>query len=144
MFFSTDVIVGFPGETAEDFEQTRELFERGNYDMAYIFKYSIRTGTPAATLGEQVPEHIKEERNQVLLKILAANSNRRNSQLIGTNQEVLVEGRDKKGLRYIGRTRGNRVVHFEANDRLIGELVMVKIERATTAVLYGTLRLVGV
>ena len=55
-----------------------------------------------------------------------------------------MEGRDKKGLRYIGRTRGNRVVHFEANDRLIGELVMVKIERATTAVLYGTLRLVGV
>jgi tRNA-2-methylthio-N6-dimethylallyladenosine synthase len=79
-----------------------------------------------------------------LLKILAANSNRRNSQLIGTSQEVLVEGRDKKGLRYTGRTRGNRVVHFEANDRLIGELVAVKIERATTAVLYGTLSLVGV
>jgi len=144
MYFSTDVIVGFPGETPEDFAETRELFERGNYDMAYIFKYSIRTGTPAATFGEQVPDDIKEERNQVLLKILAANSNRRNSQLIGTSQEVLVEGRDKEGLRYTGRTRGNRVVHFEANDRLIGELVAVKIERATTAVLYGTLGLVGV
>ena len=144
MYFSTDVIVGFPGETAEDFAETRELFERGNYDMAYIFKYSIRTGTPAATFGEQVSGDIKEERNQVLLKILAANSNRRNSQLIGTSQEVLVEGRDKKGLRYTGRTPGNRVVHFEANDRLIGELVAVKIERATTAVLYGTLSLVGV
>src|SRR3954469_7458631 len=144
MYFSTDVIVGFPGETDEDFAQTRELFEACNYDMAYIFKYSIRTGTPAATLEDQVPEEVKEERNQILLKILAANSDRRNAALVGTTQEVLVEGLDKKGLRYIGRTRGNRVVHFDANERLVGELVPVKIERVTTAVLYGELALQGV
>jgi tRNA-2-methylthio-N6-dimethylallyladenosine synthase len=144
MYFSTDVIVGFPGETAEDFAQTRELFEACNYDMAYIFKYSIRTGTPAATMETQVPEEVKEERNQILLKILAANSDRRNALLLGTTQEVLVEGRDKKGLRYTGRTRGNRVVHFAASDRLIGELVPVRIARVSTAVLYGELALQGV
>ena len=59
--------------------------------------------------------------------------------LVGTTQEVLVEGPDKKGLRYTGRTRGNRIVHFDANERLVGELVPVKIERFTTAVLYGSL-----
>jgi tRNA-2-methylthio-N6-dimethylallyladenosine synthase len=143
MYFSTDVIVGFPGETAEDFGQTRELFETCNYDMAYVFKYSIRTGTPAAAMLDQVPDEVKEERNQVLLKILEANSRRRNAALVGTTQEVLVEGRDKKGLRYTGRTRGNRVVHFEANDRLVGELVPVRIERGSTAVLYGSLELAG-
>ncbi len=144
MYFSTDIIVGFPGETEEDFAQTRDLFEACNYDMAYVFKYSIRTGTPAATLEEQVPDEVKEERNQILLKILERNSNRRNAALVGTIQEVLVEGPDKKGLSFTGRTRGNRIVHFAANERLIGELVPVKIERVSTAVLYGSLELAGV
>ncbi len=144
MYFSTDVIVGFPGETAEDFAQTRELFETCNYDMAYIFKYSIRSGTPAATLADQVPDAVKEARNQILLGQLEANSNRRNATLLGTTQAVLVEGPDKKGLKFMGRTRGNRIVHFDADERLIGELVPVKIERASTAVLYGSLALAGV
>jgi tRNA-2-methylthio-N6-dimethylallyladenosine synthase len=143
MYFSTDVIVGFPGETGEDFAQTRELFETCNYDMAYVFKYSIRTGTPAATMEAQVPDEVKEERNQILLRILEANSNRRNALLVGTTEEVLVEGPDKKGRRYTGRTRGNRVVHFDATERLVGELVPVRIERASTAVLYGSLELAG-
>jgi tRNA-2-methylthio-N6-dimethylallyladenosine synthase len=144
MYFSTDVIVGFPGETEEDFQQTRELFEACNYDMAYIFKYSIRSGTPAATLADQVPDEVKEARNQVLLGLLEANSNRRNATLLGTTQEVLVDGPDKKGLKFMGRTRGNRIVHFDADARLIGELVPVRIERASTAVLYGSLALAGV
>jgi tRNA-2-methylthio-N6-dimethylallyladenosine synthase len=144
MYFSTDIIVGFPGETAEDFEQTRDLFAACNYDMAYIFKYSIRTGTPAATQPDQVPDAVKEERNRTLLRLLEENSNRRNALLIGTTQEVLVEGPDKQGRGFMGRTRGNRIVHFAANERLIGELVPVRIERATTAVLYGELALQGV
>lgn len=144
MYFSTDIIVGFPGETAEDFQQTRELFEETNYDMAYVFKYSIRTGTPAATMPDQVPEELKEERNQTLLRLLEENSNRRNATLLGTTQEVLVEGPDKKGRKFMGRTRGNRIVHFDATERLIGELVPVQIERASTAVLYGSLALAGV
>ncbi len=139
MYFSTDIIVGFPGETDEDFAETRAVFEACNYDMAYIFKYSIRTGTPAATMADQVPAAVKEERNRILLELLAANSDRRNAQLVGTVEEVLVEGRDKRGRRYMGRTRGNRIVHFDASDRLIGELVPVKIERVSTAVLYGSL-----
>jgi len=143
MYFSTDVIVGFPGETDEDFAQTRALFEACNYDMAYVFKYSIRTGTPAETMGDQVPDEVKEERNQALLRILAANSDRRNALLVGTTQEVLVEGPDKKGRLYTGRTRGNRVVHFAATERLVGALVPVKIQRSSTAVLYGELALNG-
>ncbi len=144
MYFSTDVIVGFPGETEEDFARTRELFEQANYDMAYIFKYSIRSGTPAAEMADQVPEEVKEARNLELLGMLKANSNRRNATLLGTTQEVLVEGPDKKGRGYMGRTRGNRIVHFKAHERLVGESVPVKIERASTAVLYGSLALAGV
>jgi tRNA-2-methylthio-N6-dimethylallyladenosine synthase len=139
MYFSTDVIVGFPGETGEDFAQTRELFEAVNYDMAYIFKYSVRTGTPAADLPGQVPDEAKEERNQILLRLLEKNSRRRNQALVGSVQEVLVEGPDKKGLRYMGRTRGNRTVHFEAAAHLVGRLLPVQIERATTCALYGGL-----
>jgi len=74
MYFSTDIIVGFPGESDEDFEHTRELFEACNYDMAYIFKYSIRSGTVAADLGDQISDEVKEHRNQVLLEILRKNS----------------------------------------------------------------------
>jgi tRNA-2-methylthio-N6-dimethylallyladenosine synthase len=144
MYFSTDVIVGFPGETDEDFAQTRELFEACNYDMAYVFKYSVRSGTPAATMADQASDEVKERRNHILLQILEANSNRRNAALVGTVQEVLVEGPDKKGLRYSGRTRGNRIVHFTAHERLVGGLVPVRIERGSTAVLYGELALSGV
>jgi tRNA-2-methylthio-N6-dimethylallyladenosine synthase len=139
MYFSTDVIVGFPGETEEDFEQTRQLFEACNYDMAYIFKYSIRTGTPAAELVDQVPEEVKEHRNQVLLSLLRANSERRNAALLGTVEEVLVDGPDKTGQRFTGRTRGNRVCVFDADPRLIGQLVSLKIERASVSTLYGQL-----
>jgi tRNA-2-methylthio-N6-dimethylallyladenosine synthase len=144
MYFSTDVIVGFPGETDEDFAETRSLFEAANYDMAYVFKYSIRSGTPAAEAGDQIPDEVKEARNRELLDILEANSVRRNKLLEGTTQEVLVEGRDKKGIRFMGRTRGNRIVHFEADDRLIGQLVPVSITRTTPSVLYGDLALAGI
>jgi tRNA-2-methylthio-N6-dimethylallyladenosine synthase len=138
IYFSTDVIVGFPGETEDDFEQTRELFESCDYDMAYVFKYSIRTGTPAAELGDQVPDEVKERRNQVLLDILQRNSARRNESLVGTVQEVLVEGPDRTGERFTGRTRGNRVVIFEGTSRLVGRLFQVKVERASVSSLYGT------
>ncbi len=141
---STDVIVGFPGETEEDFEQTRALFEACNYDMAYIFKYSIRTGTPAAELGDQVPDEVKEHRNHVLLDLLQKNSLRRTAALVGTVEEVLVEGRDKSGARFTGRTRGNRVCVFDADPRLVGSLVPLKIARATVSTLYGELVLAGV
>ena len=137
MYFSTDIIVGFPGETAEDFAETCDMLTRVNYDMAYIFRYSIRTGTPAATMADQLSDEEKERRNQVLLDLLSAQSQRRNQTLLGTAQEVLVEGPDAKGLRFTGRTPGNRVVHFAGADRLIGELVQVRIERVSVSSLHG-------
>ena len=103
MAFSTDIIVGFPGETDEDFEETRSLCREVDYDMAYVFKYSVRTGTPAATMPGQVPEEVREERNQVLLDVLREGSLRRSQALVGTVQEVLVEGPDKTGLRFTGQ-----------------------------------------
>ncbi len=139
LYFSTDVIVGFPGESAEDFEETRSLFEAVNYDMAYIFKYSIRTGTPAAGMEGQVPADVKEERNRVLLDLLRQNSLRRSQALVGTVQEVLVEGPDKTGRRFTGRTRGNRATVFEADQRLVGSLVPITIVRASVSTLYGDL-----
>jgi tRNA-2-methylthio-N6-dimethylallyladenosine synthase len=144
MYFSTDVIVGFPGETDEDFEQTRELFESCNYDMAYVFKYSIRTGTPAAAMAAQVSDDVKEHRNQILLDALQQNSLRRTATMIGAVEDVLVEGRDKSGQRFTGRTRGNRVCVFDADPRLIGQVVPLKIQRATVSTLYGELLLAGV
>ena len=142
MYFSTDVIVGFPGETDEDFEATRTLFEAVNYDMAYVFKYSIRTGTPAATMPGQVSAEVMEERNRILLGALERNSVRRNQTLLGTTQEVLVEGRDQTGERFTGRTRGNRVTVFDAAPRLIGSLLPLQITRATVSTLYGELAVV--
>jgi tRNA-2-methylthio-N6-dimethylallyladenosine synthase len=139
MAFSTDVIVGFPGETDEDFEETRSLCEAVDYDMAYIFKYSVRSGTPAAAMPGQVPDQVKEERNRVLLELLRAGSLRRTQALVGTVQEVLVEGPDKTGLRFTGRTRGNRVAVFDAAPRLAGSLVPVEITRASVSTLYGDL-----
>jgi len=112
--------------------------------MAYIFRYSIRSGTPAAVLPDQIDESVKMERNQILLDLLSRHSDRRNTGLIGSVQEVLVEGPSKSRDRFTGRTRGNRVVHFDATDRLVGSLVPVKIERATTSSLYGEVQLLGI
>jgi len=137
MAFSTDVIVGFPGETDEDFEETRSLCEAVDYDMAYIFKYSVRTGTPAATMPGQVPDSLREERNQALLEVLRAGSLRRSQSLVGTVQEVLVEGPDRTGLHLTGRTRGNRATVFEGAPGLAGSLVPVEIARASVSTLYG-------
>ncbi len=137
MYFSTDVIVGFPGETEEDFDQTRELFERVGFDMAYIFKYSIRTGTPAAEMPGAVSDDDKERRNQTLLDLLHKQSLARNGQLLGKTVEVLVEGPDKLGRRLSGRTAGNRLVHFAGDTRLVGELIQVRVEQVSAASLVG-------
>jgi tRNA-2-methylthio-N6-dimethylallyladenosine synthase len=107
-----------------------------NYDMAYVFKYSVRTGTPAAAMPGQVPPEVKEERNQVLLELLRANSVRRNQALVGTVQEVLVEGPTRPAERFTGRTRGNRG-RLRGGPRLVGSLVPVEISRASVSTLYG-------
>jgi tRNA-2-methylthio-N6-dimethylallyladenosine synthase len=140
MYLSTDIIVGFPGETDADFEETRLVFESINFDMAYIFKFSPRQGTIAADLEDDISQAVKEERNQVLLEILKSSSLKRNQSLLGTIQEVLVEEPAKKGENiYWGRTPGNRKVFFPARERLIGELVQIKIEEASMSSLKGSL-----
>jgi len=139
MAFSTDVIVGFPGETDADFGETCSLCAEVDYDMAYVFKYSVRTGTASAAMPGQVPDAVRQERNRTLLDLLRAGSLRRSQALVGTVQEILVEGPDRTGLRFTGRTRGNRVAVFDAAPRLEGSLVPVEITRASVSTLYGDL-----
>jgi tRNA-2-methylthio-N6-dimethylallyladenosine synthase len=145
MYISTDVIVGFPGETEEDFELTRKHFEEIGFDMAYLFKYSVRPDTTAEPLGDPITKEQKEARNQVLLKILSKRSLERNEQLVGTVEEVLFEGPAKKGENmFLGRSRGNRVVLVKASPRLIGQFAKVRYQRATASTLFGELVLEGV
>lgn len=145
IYISTDVIVGFPGETEEDFQLTRAAFEEIGFDMAFIFKYSVRPETTAAPLGDPIPAEEKDRRNKDLLAILEKNSLARNASLVGTTQEVLVEGPAKRGEgMYLGRTRGHRKVVFPGSERLVGELVPVEIASATVTTLTGKLVLAGV
>lgn len=145
MHFSTDIIVGFPGETDEDFEQTRTVFDSIGFDMAYVFKYSPRSGTEAEKMQDPIAQEVKETRNQILLDILHKHSLRRNQESIGTIEEVLIEGPAKKGENaYTGRTRGYRKTIINGAERLIGELVPVSITHVTISALYGELVLSNV
>jgi tRNA-2-methylthio-N6-dimethylallyladenosine synthase len=135
---TTDLIVGFPGETAEDFQETLALVREVDFDQGYIFKYSQRRDTPAANLPDQVSDEVKDERNQTLLQLINDHALAKNQALLGQTVEIFVEGRSEKGpKRMTGRTRTNKIVLFEGSDRHKGELMPVKIERATTIALYG-------
>ena len=135
---STDVIVGFPGETDEDFALTVDLFNQVGFEMAFIFKYSERSGTVAVNMPGRVPQETKEKRNQILLKLLEATSLNRNLSLVGDVQEVLVEGHARKGEGMLmGRTRGYRKVIFPGKDRLIGNLLDVRITSASVTIIKG-------
>jgi len=145
MCFSTDIIVGFPGETEEDFAETVALFEKVRFDMAFIFKYSPRSGTVSAGLPDDVPTSTKEERNKQLLDLLADYSLTRNQSYLGTTQEVLVEGPARRGEgKFMGRNPGNRKFIFSANERLIGQIVPVRVMDASVSYLRGELMLAGV
>lgn len=138
MYFSTDVIVGFPGETEAEFEETRSLFEANRFDMAFIFKYSPRSGTPAADMEDQTPQEVKEERNQILLSVLEQSSLKRNESLLGTRQEVMVEGPARRGEHMLqGRNPGNRKVVFAGSKEWTGQLLEVDIKRVSVSSLYG-------
>ena len=135
---TTDVIVGFPGETERDFEETLEVVEEVRYDGAFTFVYSPRQGTEAATMPDQIPEEIKRERIERLVEVVQRIAQERNHERIGRVEEVLVEGpsrTDPKVLR--GRTRRNITVNF-AGSSAPGELVAVRIEGATSTTLRGT------
>ncbi|HYS95568.1 MAG TPA: tRNA (N6-isopentenyl adenosine(37)-C2)-methylthiotransferase MiaB [Chthoniobacterales bacterium] len=136
---TTDIIVGFPGETEDDFNQTRALVEEIKFDNAFVFRYSPRRDTPAAGMADQVDERIKERRNHHLLEIVNESARRINERLVGRTLEVLCEGPSKTNRsRLMGRTRTNKIVLFERPEEFVGVLVDVRIERATGFSLYGT------
>jgi tRNA-2-methylthio-N6-dimethylallyladenosine synthase len=140
---TTDIIVGFPGETEEDYRQTRDVVEQIQFDNAFVFRYSPRRDTPAAKMPDQIDERVKEERNQDLLEVVNKSNRRILERLVGSQVEVLCEGRSKtNGDRLMGRTRTNKIVVFppsrkQRSDELVGELVNVRIERANGFSLYG-------
>lgn len=137
---TTDIIVGFPGETDEDFADTLSLMEAVRYDAAFTFAYSPRGGTPAAKMLEQVPEAVSKERLQRLNELQARISMERNQELVGSQQELLVEGPSKNDpSRLTGRARGNKLVHFVGPEELSGQLVQVRITQAQTWNLFGEL-----
>jgi tRNA-2-methylthio-N6-dimethylallyladenosine synthase len=135
---TTDIIVGFPGETEDDYKQTRDLVGGIQFDNAFVFRYSPRRGTPAAEMPEQIDERIKEKRNHDLLRIVNESTRRAGERLVGRIVEVLCEGLSKTNPeRLMGRTRTNKIVVFEDGDELVGELVDVRIEQANGFSLFG-------
>lgn len=138
--FSTDIIVGFPGETEEDFEQTRRIMQEVEYDLAYIFKYSPRKGTRSAKMEDDVPQSVKEERNLILLGELEKSSLKANLKTVGQTLEVLAEGPSRRNpARWCGRTDQNRMTVFEnSTGAAVGDKLRVRIDRATAMTLFGT------
>jgi len=134
----TDIIVGFPGETEEDFEQTLSLAREVEFDQAYIFKYSPRRDTPAADMEGQLSTAVKEERNERLLRLVNEIAARNYEKLVDTQVQILVEGPSKKNpARMMGRTRCNKIVVFDGSERHRGQIMDVKITRAGSFTLYG-------
>jgi tRNA-2-methylthio-N6-dimethylallyladenosine synthase len=135
---TTDIIVGFPGETEKDFEETLSLAREVEFDNAYIFKYSPRRDTPAAEMPDQVPQRIREERNQRLLETINEIGARKYENFIGRQTQILVEGPSKKNAaRMSGRTRCNKIVLFDGTERHRGQIMDLKITRAGSFTLYG-------
>lgn len=139
MTLSTDVIVGFPGETDADFALTEAMFSEIGFEQAFLFKYSMRPGTPAEPLGDTVLVDVKEARLLRLQEQLAMQSTTGNLRQIGTTQRVLVEGPNRKGGRLAGRTENERRVIFDGDLSLVGQFVDVDITRAGETYLDGKL-----
>ena len=137
---SSDFIIGFPGETAADFEQTMELIADIGFDQCFSFIYSQRPGTPAANLPDDVPLEVKKERLQILQARINQMAFRISQNMVGTQQRVLVDGTSKKDPQQIrGRTENNRTVNFDGPKELIGDFADVLITEALPNSLRGTL-----
>jgi tRNA-2-methylthio-N6-dimethylallyladenosine synthase len=135
---TTDVIVGFPGETNEDYEKTRDLVERIQFDNAFVFRYSPRRETPAAEMDQQVEEQVKEARNRDLLQVVDAAARRAGKRLVGRTVQILCEGPSKTNpARLTGRTRSNKIVVFEGEAADLGQLVDLRITHSTGFSLSG-------
>ncbi|WGE88830.1 tRNA (N6-isopentenyl adenosine(37)-C2)-methylthiotransferase MiaB [Actinobacillus arthritidis] len=135
---SSDFIVGFPGETAEDFEQTMKVIEQVNFDMSFSFIYSARPGTPAADLPDDISEEEKKERLARLQQRINHQAMQFSRAMLGTEQRVLVEGPSKKDIMELtGRTENNRIVNFQGTPDMIGKFVDIKITDVYTNSLRG-------
>jgi tRNA-2-methylthio-N6-dimethylallyladenosine synthase len=135
---TTDIIVGFPGETDDDYAQTRAAVERVRFDNAFVFRYSPRRETPAAEMSQQVAEKMKEARNRDLLTLVDAAAKRAGERLVGQTVEILCEGRSKtNAARLSGRTRSNKIVVFEGDESDVGQLVNLEIVHSTGFSLTG-------
>ncbi len=140
---TTDIIVGFPGETEDDFIETLEVVDEVGYDSAFTFVFSPRRGTDAADLGDQVPHAVKKERMGRLVDLVQSRARERSQRFIGRRLEVLVEGTSRTDpSRLRGRSRHNKAVNFEGTA-LPGELVEVEVEKATSQTLLGTERMLS-
>jgi tRNA-2-methylthio-N6-dimethylallyladenosine synthase len=124
---TTDIIVGFPGETEEDFLETMDVVERADYDTAFTFIYSKRSGTPAASKPDQVPEDVVKDRFDRLLKLVQTRGHIRSSRFLGTTQEVLIEDESRDAGILTGRTEHNLLVHFPGSRDQIGTFAQVKL-----------------
>lgn len=125
---STDIIVGFPGETDEEFEDTLDVVKKVNFEQVYMFIYSRRVGTPADRMQNQIPEEQKHIRFEKLKKLVEEQIEEKNKKYINTIQKVLVEGKSKNNEDMLtGRTDSNKVVIFKGNDNLIGQIINLKI-----------------
>lgn len=137
---TTDIIVGFPGETDEQFAETLSLVREVQYDGAFTFIYSPRDGTPAAEMEDNIPMEVKKERLQELNDVLGTIAKRKNDSLLGATLEVLVESESRTNADVLaGRTRTNKLVHFEGGKELIGQFVQVKITEPRSYFLKGEL-----
>ena len=135
---TTDIIVGFPGETDEDFEKTIEIVKSVRFDSIFSFIFSPRKGTPAYSMENQVPEDVKHERYDRLCQVQNEISNEINQGYVGKNIRVLVDGKSKNNENvYTSRTEGNKIVHFDSVTDYTGKFIQVKITRADTFALYG-------
>jgi len=144
MGVTTDIIVGFPGETETEFQETVDLCEAVQFDQVYLFKYSPRRGTPASEMENPVAEDVIEDRHQRLLTIINDIAMRRYEALVGRTQEILVEGPSRRNpARYEGRTRSNKIVVFEGSERQKGQILTLKIERVGSFTLYGDPAIIG-
>ncbi|MEY2558794.1 MAG: tRNA-2-methylthio-N6-dimethylallyladenosine synthase [Verrucomicrobiota bacterium] len=136
---TTDVIVGFPGEHDDDYGQTRDLVEQIQFDNAFIFRYSTRSDTPAATMDQQIDERVKEARNQDLLTVVDASAHLANERLVGRAVEILCEGPSRTNpARLTGRTRTNKIVVFEGKPEHVGQIFPINVTQANGFSLYGT------
>lgn len=136
---TTDIIVGFPGETEEDFRDTLDVVDKCDFDTAFTFIYSKRSGTPAAKMENQIPEDVVKDRFDRLLSLVQEKGRQASSRFQGTVQEILVEEESKEKGIYTGRTEYNLLVHFPGCRDLLGKYVKVRLDTCKGFYYFGTL-----